>query len=151
MAVFSEQAPLSQYAIEPDYLNDNKLAWLGYKNDGSQSTWGKISSWIPGVGVGMNLAARGIANKNGAEDTLDMLKQDTDNRIMKTAVGAGVAMGGVGALGAAGALGAGSFGTFAANNALGLAKTGLGMSANFGGQLAFDQQEEADFGDYIYR
>lgn len=151
--IFSEQSPLSQYAIDSDFADDataRKLAWLGYKPNGEQSTLGKISSWLPAVGVGLNLAARGVANKNGAEDALANIQQDTDNRLMKTAIGAGVATGGLGVLGATGAIG-GTVGTWASKNAFDLIKGGLGMSANFGGQLAFDQEYDLSEQDYIYR
>lgn len=153
MSVFSLEKPLSQYDISSnDWMENNRLGWLGYNAQGEQNAWGKISSWIPALGVGMNLAARGIANKNGAQDTLDNLKEDTDNRLMKTAVGVGVGTAGLGIAGGLGAFAGTGFGGFLSKNAFDLAKTGLGMSANFGGQLAFDQ-EYNDLGeqDYIYR
>ncbi len=139
MSVYGTSSPLSQYAIDPQFATDKKvktgLGFAGYKPNGEQNLWGKITSWIPGVNLLMNKAAENIAEKNGATDTFENVKEDFDNRLDKTAVIGGAALGAAGL----------------ATGNMGLAKTGLGLSTQFGGALAFDQNNLVTEGQYIYR
>ena len=140
MSVFTTDNPSSQYAINPQYATGQSkaaLALTGYKANGSQNGWWQVSSWIPGIGLELNQAGKGIAKNAGATDSFENISEDTDNRIQKLGVEGGLAMSGVGA--------------FTGNPQL-IAK-GLSMSANFGGQLAFDQTGMGltdDF-NYVYR
>ena len=158
MSVYGTSSPLSQYAIDPQFATDSKtkakLKLLGYDQTGQQTGFGKATSLIPGVGVGMNLAARGVAEKSGATDAWGNIKEDTDNRIMKTAIGVAAgtaAVGGAAALGAIGGAGSGALGTAIAANSGALISGGLGAGAKFGGALAFDQNNLVTEGQYIYR
>lgn len=139
MAVFSLSRPQSMYATDPQYATGAekaRLALLGYKASGEQNAFGKFMSWQAGLGLAQNAMARNYAEKIGATDAWENIKEDTDNRLMKQGVyvGAGVA--------AAGAL--------TGNPAL--ISSGLGMTTNFAGMLAFDQDEgTSDDSNYIYR
>ena len=60
--IYSTETPLSQYADSPDFADkatQKKLALLGYKQDGTQNLWGKITSW--GGSLGYNKLASSIA------------------------------------------------------------------------------------------
>ena len=207
MATFSLSRPQSMYATEPQYATGSekaRLAFLGYKPSGEQNTFGKIMSWQGGLGIAQNAMARNYAQKIGATDAWENIKEDTDNRLMKQGVLAGAALmaaggiaaapalGGILAGGGAAAAGAGAAasgtaalggvagaagGASAAATAAGTAaatggaigaaagaagggalsagtqlfKTGLGMTSNFAGMLAFDQDEDSDDSNYIYR
>jgi hypothetical protein len=195
------------YATEPQYATGSekaRLAFLGYKSSGEQNTFGKIMSWQGGLGIAQNAMARNYAEKIGATDAWENIKEDTDNRLMKqgvlagaalmaaggiaaapalggilagggaTAAGAGAAASGTAALGGvAGAAGGASAAATAAGTAAAtggaigaaagaagggalsagtqLFKTGLGMTSNFAGMLAFDQDEDSEDSNYIYR
>jgi hypothetical protein len=207
MATFSLSRPQSMYAAEPQYATGSekaRLAFLGYKSSGEQNTFGKIMSWQGGLGIAQNAMARNYAQKIGATDAWENIKEDTDNRLMKQGVLAGAALmaaggiaaapalGGILAGGGAAAAGAGAAasgtaalggvagvagGASAAATAAGTAaatggaigaaagaagggalsagtqlfKTGLGMTSNFAGMLAFDQDEDSEDSNYIYR
>ena len=214
MATFSLSRPQSMYATDLQYATGSekaRLAMMGYKATGEQNTWGKINSWMPGTGITTNLRARNYAEKIGATDAWENIKEDTDNRLKKQGVLAGAALmaaggivaapalggilggggaaaavagaaasgtaalGGVagaaggasaaataagtaaatgGAIGAAGgAIGAagGAAGGGALSVGTDLFKTGLGMTSNFAGMLAFDQDEDSEDSNYIYR
>lgn len=138
MATFSLSRPQSMYANEPDYLQEGKLglALLGYKPTGEQNTWGKINSWMGTSGITTNALARGYAEKRGATDTWENIKEDTDNRMKKLGVQAGVAMSVAGGI---------------TGNPQ-MVGQGLNMTSNFAGQLAFDQNTGlTDDSEYIYR
>lgn len=138
MATFDLSRPQSMYASEPDYLKEGQLglSLLGYKPTGEQNTWGKISSWMGLAGVGANAAARHYTEKRGATDTWENIKEDTDNRLMKFGTQAGVGVAAAGAV---------------TGNPQ-LIGTGLNMTSNFAGQLAFDQDTGMlDDAEYIYR
>jgi hypothetical protein len=194
------------YATEPQYATGSekaRLAFLGYKPSGEQNTFGKIMSWTPALGLAQNAMARNYAQKIGATDAWENIKEDTDNRLMKqgalvgaglmaaggivaapalgglfgggaAAAGAGAAATGTASLGGiAGAAGGASAAATAAGTAAGTAaatggavgaagggalsagtelfKTGLGMTSNFAGMLAFDQDEDSEDSNYIYR
>ena len=195
------------YATDLQYAEGwekSRLAMMGYKATGEQNTWGKINSWIPGTGITTNLRARNYAEKIGATDAWENVKEDTDNRLMKqgvlagaalmaaggivaapalggilggggaAAAGAGAAASGTAALGGvAGAAGGASAAATAAGTAAAtggaigaaggaagggalsagtqLFTTGLGMTSNFAGMLAFDQDEDSEDSNYIYR
>jgi hypothetical protein len=207
MATFSLSRPQSMYATEPQYATGSekaRLAFLGYKSSGEQNTFGKIMSWQGGLGIAQNAMARNYAEKIGATDAWENIKEDTDNRLMKqgvlagaalmaaggiaaapalggilggggaAAAGAGAAASGTAALGGvAGAAGGASAAATAAGTAAAtggaigaaagaagggalsagtqLFKTGLGMTSNFAGMLAFDQDEDSEDSNYIYR
>jgi len=132
MAVFSLSRPQSMYATDPQYATGAekaRLALLGYKASGEQNTWGKINSWMPVSGLTQNLRARDYAERIGATDTWENIKEDTDNRLMKQGVLVGatlMAAGGIlaapaigGALGGAGAGAAGAAGAAGSTAALG--------------------------------
>ena len=126
------------YATDLQYATGSekaRLAFLGYKPSGEQNTFGKIMSWQGGLGIAQNAMARNYAQKIGATDAWENIKEDTDNRLMKQGVIVGV---GIGAAGVA-----------TGNPAL--AKAGLGMTSNFAGMLAFDQDEDSEDSNYIYR
>jgi hypothetical protein len=126
------------YATDLQYAEGSekaRLAMMGYKATGEQNTWGKINSWIPGTGITTNLRARNYAEKIGATDAWENIKEDTDNRLMKQGVIVGV--------------GLGAAGVATGNPAL--AKAGLSMTSNFAGMLAFDQDEDSEDSNYIYR
>jgi len=136
--IFSNSSPLSQYADSPEFADkatQRKLALRGYDQTGQQNTWGKISSWIPGWGVALNKGAENVAERAGATDTMNNIQQDFDNRLNKLGIYAGVAMGAAGA---------------ATGNPQ-LAMQGLNMTTQFGGALAFDQNDLVTEGQYIYR
>lgn len=154
--IFTSQTPLSQYYVPPDYVDNPadraKMAWAGYKPSGEQSTWGKISSWIPGVNLLQNKAAEKASR--GSEDAMQNVQEDFQNRITKTAVGLGIVgagLGGLGALGVIGGAGSGAFGTFVGANSQALMQGGLNLATKFGGQLAFDQNDLVTEGQAIYR
>ena len=207
MATFSLSRPQSMYATEPQYATGSekaRLAFLGYKSSGEQNTFGKIMSWQGGLGIAQNAMARNYAEKIGATDAWENIKEDTDNRLKKqgviagaalmaaggiaaapalggilggggaAAAGAGAAASGTAALGGvAGAVGGASAAATAAGTAAAtggaigaaagaagggalsagtqLFKTGLGMTSNFAGMLAFDQDEDSEDSNYIYR
>jgi hypothetical protein len=132
MAVFSLSRPQSMYATEPQYATGAEkagLAFRGYKATGEQNTFGKIMSWTPALGLAQNLMARNYAQKIGATDAWENIKEDTDNRLMKQGVLVGatlMAAGGIlaapaigGALGGAGAGAAGAAGAAGSTAALG--------------------------------
>ncbi len=136
--IFGTNTPLSQYADSPEFADkqtQRKLALAGYNATGQQNTWGKISSWIPGLGLGLNKRAENIAEKAGATDTMGNIQQDFDNRLDKLGIYGGVAMGALGV---------------ATGNPQ-LAVQGLNMTTQFGGALAFDQNDLVTEGQYIYR
>ena len=139
MSVYGTNSPLSQYAIDPQFATDSKtkakLGLLGYDQTGQQNAWGKISSWIPGLNLGLNKIAENVAENNGATDTMGNVGEDFDNRLNKNAIVGGAAM----------AVG----GAVTGNPAL--AMKGLGMATQFGGALAFDQNNLVTEGQYIYR
>lgn len=88
--LFDTQSPMSQYYFAPRYARgaDAKvLSLLGYKPDGTQNTWGKISSWLPISGIAANLVAQNI----GTSATRQNVKDDFDNRLQKQFAGLGVA------------------------------------------------------------
>ena len=152
--IFDTSTPLTQYYDAPDFatgITRTKLGLLGYDQTGQQNTWGKISSWIPGVNLLQNQIAKKVAGKGGAGDTALNIKQDFDNRLMKTGLVAGAAAGGLGIAGAAGLTGTGALGTFAAKNASQLMKSGLDLTTKSGGALAFDQNQLITEGQFIYR
>lgn len=180
--IFSSDSPLSQQYIKPNFASGatrSKLALAGYDQTGQQTGWGKISSWIPGVGVALNYAAKGIAKHGGAGDTFSNIQEDTDNRWLKLGLegaAATAAFGGLGVLGAGAASGIGGAGGAAAGataagsgsaGALGAGGTsflgglfgsskdmlsnGLQAGLKFGGGLAFDQNDLVTEGQYIYR
>lgn len=136
--IYSTETPLSQYADSPEFADratQRKLALAGYDQTGQQNTWGKISSWIPGLGLALNKKAERIAEKGGATDTMANVQQDFDNRVDKMGVYAGVVTGAAG---------------IATGNPQ-LAMQGLNMTTQFGGALAFDQNDLVTEGQYIYR
>ncbi len=139
MSVFGSNSPLSQYAIDPQFATDPKtkakLALAGYKYNGVQNSFGKFTSWIPGLNLGLNKIAENVAENNGATDTMGNVGEDFDNRLNKNAIVGGAAMGVAGAV--------------TGNPAL--AMKGLGMATQFGGALAFDQNNLVTEGQYIYR
>ena len=165
MATFSLSRPQSMYATDLQYATGSekaRLAFLGYKSSGEQNTFGKIMSWQGGLGIAQNAMARNYAEKIGATDAWENIKEDTDNRLMKQGVLAGAALMAAGGIVAAPALGGilGGGGAAAAGGAAGggalsvgtdLFKTGLGMTSNFAGMLAFDQDEDSEDSNYIYR
>jgi len=139
MSVYSTNSPLSQYAINQQFAMDSrakvKLGLLGYDQTGRQNAWGKISSWVPGHNLLLNKLAENVAENSGATDTFGNVKKDFDNRLNKNAIvgGAALAVGGV-----------------VTGNPT-LAMKGLEMSSQFGGALAFDQNDLVTEGQYIYR
>ena len=139
MATFSLSRPQSMYASDPQYATGAEkagLAFRGYKATGEQNTFGKIMSWTPALGLAQNAMARNYAQRIGATDTWENVKEDTDNRLMKQGVMAGAAIGVAGV---------------ATGNPQ-LMSTGLSMTSNFAGMLAFDQDEGTnDDSNYIYR
>lgn len=209
MATFSLSRPQSMYATEPQYATGAEkagLAFRGYKATGEQNTFGKIMSWTPALGLAQNAMARNYAQRIGATDTWENVKEDTDNRLMKqgvlvggglmaaggilaapaiggvlggagaagaagttaAAAGSTAALGGVagaaggasaaataaaGATGAAGIAGAAGAGSTALTAGTQLFTKGLGMTSNFAGMLAFDQDDGTtqDDSNYIYR
>lgn len=136
--IYSTDSPLSQYYKPLDFADDKtsrKLAILGYKNSGEMNTWGKINSWIPGANLLYNKAAEKVASKGGARDSMLNIQQDFDNRVDKIGIEAGVGLGIAGA----------------ATGDPALIGQGLNMTTQFGGSLAFDQNELTTEGGYIYR
>lgn len=134
--IYSTETPLSQYADSPDFADNatqRKLALLGYKQDGTQNLWGKITSW--GGSLGYNKLASSIAEKAGATDTMANIQQDFDNRLNKMGLVLGVAEGVGGAI---------------TGNPL-MVTQGLNTAIQFGGALAFDQNDLVTEGQYIYR
>lgn len=82
------------------------LALLGYKSDGTQNTWGKITSWVPGLGLGNNIRAKELASNAGLNQVAGNIADDTANRQAKlmaqlSIIGgvAGIASGGAGVIG----------------------------------------------------
>lgn len=134
--IYSTETPLSQYADSPDFADkatQKKLALLGYKQDGTQNLWGKITSW--GGSLGYNKLASSIAEKAGATDTMANIQQDFDNRLNKMGLVLGVAQGVGGAI--------------TGNPQMVI--QGLNTTTQFGGALAFDQNDLVTEGQYIYR
>lgn len=134
--IYSTETPLSQYADSPDFADkatQRKLALLGYKQDGTQNLWGKITSW--GGSLGYNKLASSIAEKAGATDTMANIQQDFDNRLNKMGLVLGVAQGVGGAI--------------TGNPQMVI--QGLNTTTQFGGALAFDQNDLVTEGQYIYR
>jgi hypothetical protein len=141
------------YATDPQYATGwekSRLAMLGYKNTGEQNTWGKINSWLPGVGIANNLRARRYSEKIGATDTWENIKEDTDNRLMKQGALVGGGLMAAGGFIAAPAIAAGGLSAIP-SAATTLASSGLGMTSNFAGMLAFDQDDTTEESNYIYR
>jgi hypothetical protein len=154
------------YATDLQYATGSekaRLALRGYKATGEQNTFGKIMSWTPALGLAQNAMARNYAEKIGATDAWENIKEDTDNRLKKQGVIAGAALmaaGGIAAApalggilggGGAAAAGASAAGGGALSAGTQLFKTGLGMTSNFAGMLAFDQDEDSEDSNYIYR
>lgn len=136
--IYSTETPLSQYADSPDFADKatrRKLALLGYDQTGQQNTWGKLTSWAGFASLGANKVAARIAENNGATDAMANINQDFDNRVNKM----GVVQGAVQAIGGA-----------AMGNPQ-MAMQGLNTATQFGGSLAFDQNELITEGQYIYR
>ena len=128
---------MSQYYAAPDYVDNPldraKLAMSGYKPNGEQNAFGKVTSWIPGINLAQNAMAQKYAR--GSEDTMHNISEDFDNRLAKTAIVGGVAMcvaGGV------------------TGNPM-LLQKGLDLTTQFAGQLAFDQNDLVTEGQAIYR
>lgn len=135
--IFTSNTPLSQYYAAPDYVDNPadkfRLAMSGYKSTGEQNAWGKITSWIPGYNMLANKQAQRLAR--GSEDAMQNIGEDWDNRVAKTGIVAGTALG----------IAAGVTGNPQ------LAMKGLDMATTFGGQLAFDQNDLITEGQAIYR
>lgn len=135
--IFSGQTPLSQYYAAPDYADNPiekfRLAMAGYKANGEQNTFGKVMSWVPGYNLAANKQAQNIAK--GSDDTMHNIQQDWDNRLAKTGIVAGTALGVAGGV----------------TGNPELAMQGLNMATTFGGQLAFDQNDLITEGQAIYR
>jgi hypothetical protein len=77
------------YATDPQYATGSERAGLalrGYKATGEQNTFGKVMSWMPALGLAQNAMARNYAERIGATDTWENIKEDTDNRLMKQGV-----------------------------------------------------------------
>jgi hypothetical protein len=153
MATFSLSRPQSMYATDPQYATGSEklgLALRGYKATGEQNTFGKVMSWMPALGLAQNAMARNYAERIGATDTWENVKEDTDNRLMKQGVIAGAGLMAAGGIVAAPAIAAGGLAAVPAA-AGALASSGLDMTSNFAGMLAFDQDEDSEDSNYIYR
>lgn len=74
----------------------SRLALTGYKPDGSQNLWGRITSWIPGAGVTTNLAAQRIAKQEGLTGVAGNIADDADNRMSKLIAQLGIVQAGAG-------------------------------------------------------
>lgn len=138
--IYSTETPLSQYADSPEFADratQRKLALAGYDQTGQQNTWGKISSAMFGgfSSLAANKLASSIAEKAGATDTMANIQQDFDNRLNKMGLVLGVAQGVGGAV---------------TGNPQ-MAIQGLNTATQFGGALAFDQNDLVTEGQYIYR
>lgn len=136
--IYSTETPLSQYADSPDFADNatqRKLALLGYKQDGTQNLWGKMTSFGSFNSLATNKLASSIAEKAGATDTMANIQQDFDNRLNKMGLVLGVAEGVGGAI---------------TGNPL-MVTQGLNTAIQFGGALAFDQNDLVTEGQYIYR
>lgn len=136
MSIFSNESPLVQYAVNPQYAKGfakTRLSMNGYKSNGEQNTLGKIESWVPGLNLITNMSAENIAKKNGAKDTAFNIGQDFDNRVDK--IGAEI--------GVAGAV------TGAVTGNSQMAIQGLNTAIKYAGSLAFDQNDWQQ-GDAIY-
>lgn len=135
--IFTSNTPLSQHYAAPDYVDNPiekfRLAMAGYKANGEQNAFGKVTSWIPGFNLAANKQAEKIARGN--EDTMHNIGEDWDNRVAKTGIVAGTALGIAGGV---------------TENPQ-LAMQGLNMATTFGGQLAFDQNDLITEGQAIYR
>lgn len=136
--IYSTETPLSQYADSPDFADNatqRNLALLGYKQDGTQNLWGKMTSFGSLNSLGTNKLASSIAEKAGATDTMANIQQDFDNRLNKMGLVLGVAQGVGGAI--------------TGNPQMVI--QGLNTTTQFGGALAFDQNDLVTEGQYIYR
>jgi hypothetical protein len=86
MALFDAVAPTEQHFTPLAQATGSTRTWLsllGYKQDGSQNTWGKLSSWLPGVGVGLNAAAKSASSGDNLKAVNGNIQDDTDNRMSK--------------------------------------------------------------------
>jgi hypothetical protein len=84
--LFDQTNPSSAYWTPPKLASGGaktRLALFGYKADGSQNTWGKISSWIPGANLMTNISAQQVARGEGLTDVANNVAADTDNRLQK--------------------------------------------------------------------
>lgn len=136
--IYSTETPLSQYADSPDFADKatrRKLALLGYDQTGQQNLWGKMTSFAGLSSLGANKLASSIAEKAGATDTMANIQQDFDNRLNKMGLVQGVVQGVGGAI---------------SGNPQ-MAIQGLNTTTQFGGALAFDQNDLVTEGQYIYR
>ncbi len=135
--IFTSNTPSSQYYAAPDYVDNprdvRRLAMAGYKPTGEQNAFGKIASWIPGINLAQNAMAQKYAR--GSEDAMHNIGEDWDNRVAKTAIVGGVAMGVAGGV---------------TGNPM-LLQKGLDLTTQFAGQLAFDQNDLVTEGQAIYR
>jgi len=136
--IYSTETPLSQYADSPDFADNatqRNLALLGYKQDGTQNLWGKMTSFGSFNSLATNKLASSIAEKAGATDTMANIQQDFDNRLNKMGLVLGVLQGAGGAT--------------TGNPQMVI--QGLNTTTQFGGALAFDQNDLVTEGQYIYR
>ncbi|RYC69619.1 hypothetical protein [Spirosoma sordidisoli] len=96
MATFSTSTPLTTYWTPPTVAKGWDKAMLGltgYKEDGTQNTFGKIGSWIPGFNLAQNAAAQNTARNAGLTDVANTIADDFDNRLGKLKTVGGVALG----------------------------------------------------------
>lgn len=86
MALFDAVRPTEQHFTPLAQATGSTRTWLsllGYKQDGSQNTWGQFTSWLPGIGVGLNSAAKGVTSTDALKAVNGNIQDDTDNRMSK--------------------------------------------------------------------
>lgn len=96
MALISTRYTTPQKQIElggePVYKSSFLTNLLGYKNDGTQNTWGKILGW--GLSTNpisniINIGRNKLAQNTSSGDTRENVAEDLDNILAKNKIGAG--------------------------------------------------------------
>ena len=89
MALFDVLPINTQKIIKPSYFSGSKannalLALSGYRKDGSANLFGKITDFLPGVGILKNLGAQAITK---GTDSFGNVKDNMDNATSKGMIG----------------------------------------------------------------